>query len=223
MNFSKEDWEQGLAAPPKEEPIAEEIPVFSKDENQPAEETVQVKTAPEKVNKPPKALFEWIEAAVAALIAISLIFAFVMRTVGVDGDSMNNTLLNGDRLLLSSYPYTPERGDIVVINRENDEPLIKRVIAVGGDTLDIDAESGKVILNGKELEEPYLDVTYTPRAHFSGEVVVPDDCIFVMGDNRTGSHDSRYNDIGFVKVSNVMGKALWRVAPIHSFGSIYSE
>lgn len=164
--------------------------------------------------------FEWVEAAVFALIAIALVFAFLLRTVGVDGDSMNNTLIDQDKLILSSYPYIPQRGDIVVINRTDEEPLIKRVIAVAGDTLDIDDESGEVILNGEVLDEPYLDCK-TNRAAFSGEVVIPEGCVFVMGDNRPASHDSRYTDIGFVSISDIMGKALLRIAPLSKFGSIY--
>lgn len=233
MNFSKDDWERALSAEGEVTDIEEtptipgEAPIFREnEEGETLSETESKDEAEETVGpklKSPLSVFEWVEAAIFALIAISLIFAFVLRTVGVDGDSMNYTLLNGDKLLLSSYPYTPERGDIVVINRYNDEPLIKRVIAVGGDTLDIDPDTGKVILNGAVLEEDYLDFTFTPRIHFSGEVIVPDGSIFVMGDNRSASHDSRYSDIGFVPLSDVMGKALLRIAPFESFGSIYED
>lgn len=243
MNFSKEDWERVMAEPAElvqeeEAPITEpELPeepeeAFFTAERAPAfvdrddpDDSVEAEEAEKEVAaKGPMSAFEWMEAAIFALIAIALIFAFVMRTVGVDGDSMNYTLLHGDKLLLSSYPtYIPERGDIVVIYRDNDEPLIKRVIAVEGDTLDIDPHTGEVILNGEVLEEPYLEFEFTPRVQFSGEVVVPDGCIFVVGDNRPSSHDSRYDDIGFVEVSEVMGKALLRVAPLERFGSIYND
>lgn len=166
--------------------------------------------------------FEWAEAAIFALIAIAVVFAFGVRTVGVDGSSMSDTLKDGDKLILSSYIYTPVRGDIVVINRENDEPLIKRVIAVAGDKLDIN-DIGEVVLNGKVLNEPYLDCDSTPRCYFDEAVTIPDGHVFVMGDNRWDSHDSRYSDIGFVDVQEIMGKALWRIAPFDKFGTIYEQ
>ena len=135
---------------------------------------------------------------------------------------MQYTLMNHDRLILTNLFYKPERGDIVVINRYTQEPLVKRIIAVGGDTLDIDAETGEVILNGEVLEEPYLDC-FTPRNPLTGEVTIPEGHLFVMGDNRGNSHDSRSGDIGFVSEKDIMGKAVFRIWPLNQFGGLYEE
>ena len=197
----------------EEERIAEqeilETPAQTEDEA-PAKENAAV------------SLYEWVEAAIFSLICVAVVFTFLFRIVGVDGPSMHYTLMNHDRLILTNLFYKPERGDIVVINRYTQEPLVKRIIAVGGDTLDIDAETGEVILNGEVLEEPYLDC-FTPRNHFTGEVTIPEGHIFVMGDNRGNSHDSRSGDIGFVSEKDIMGKAVFRIWPLNQFGGLYEE
>ena len=163
------------------------------------------------------AAYEWVEAAIFALVCVVLVFTFLFRIVGVDGESMQNTLMNHDRLILTRLPYTPERGDIVVINRYVEEPLIKRVIALEGNTVGIDAEAGRVVLNGETLEEPYAHYPTFPGADFSGEVTVPEGCVFVLGDHRTDSKDSRSAEVGFVRVEDIVGKAvfsLWPFGPI---------
>ena len=161
---------------------------------------------------PVSGLYDWIDAAVLSLIVVVLVFTFFVRIVGVDGESMNNTLMNGDRLILSVLPYTPERGDIVVISRRNQEPLIKRVIGVAGDTIEIDEELHRVKLNGELLDEPYVDFP-TLAYDLSGKVVVPEGMVFVMGDHRDDSHDSRWADIGPVPVEDILGRAVMRVWP----------
>lgn len=177
-------------------------------------------------------LYEWIEAAVVSLVCVALVYCFLFRVVGVDGESMQMTLMDQDRLLLTSGYEQVTRGDIVVISRELKqditaadgggrtvmlEPLIKRVIAVEGDTLFI--EDGQVYLNGELLSEPYLNQT-TPAFELSGTVTVPEGHVFVMGDNRWDSHDSRWNDIGFVEVGDIVGKVFWRIWPLSSFGAV---
>ena len=156
-----------------------------------------------------RVIFDWVEPALTALICAALLFAFVFRTVGVDGTSMVPTLRSEDRLILTHMFYRPERGDIVVISRaeEGKTPLIKRVIAVEGDTVEI-TQNKEVILNGKVLDEPYLNVSTPPKGCI-GAVTVPKGHIFVLGDNRAVSWDSR--DIGPVPVSLVMGKATFRL------------
>lgn len=166
------------------------------------------------------ALYDWIEAAVLAIACIVLVFTFLVRIVGVDGVSMEDTLQDGDRLLLSSLFYTPERGDIVVINRYTAEPLVKRVIAVEGDTIDIDPETLLVSINGTVIDEPYLDCL-TPPGEFNGPLTVGEGQVFVMGDNRVNSHDSRSSDIGLVRVKDIMGKAVFRIWPLNSIGGLY--
>lgn len=250
MDFSKEDWVKALMTdgvkevvetdPTDEESegLEEDLPIVPDDFQKPTEapsEAVAETEEPvaamdreveaafdKKTGSKTMSLFEWMEAAIFALIAIVVVFAFGVRTVGVDGASMNYTLLDGDKLLLSSWWYEPTHGDIVVVRRTNEKPLIKRVIACEGDRLDIDELTGKVILNGKVLSEPYLYCS-TPREGFTGEVIVPEGYVFVMGDNRINSMDSRHPSIGFIAVEDIMGKALWRIAPLGSFGPIYDS
>lgn len=168
-------------------------------------------------------IYDWMGTAIFSLIFIVAIFTFVCRIVGVDGSSMNDTLQDHDRLVLtSSYNYTPARGDIVVINRYTQEPLIKRVIAVEGDKLEITA-TGRVLLNDQELEEPYIkggQNSETIPKTFTKAQVVPKGCVFVMGDNRSNSHDSRDDDIAFIKTENIVGRAVFRLFPFDKIGKL---
>ncbi len=176
-------------------------------------------------NKRPSALentYDWVEITVLALVLVGLLFAFFIRIVGVEGGSMDDTLANGDRLILTKAFYTPERGDIVVVRRENDTPLIKRVIAVGGDTVEIDPNDFSVILNGEKLYEPYVHYP-TLTFDMTGPVTVPEGYVFIMGDHRNNSHDSRKNDIGVVSADRILGKAVWRLTPFSRFGGLYGN
>ena len=129
------------------------------------------------------ALYDWVEAAVFSLICVVVVFTFFFRIVGVDGKSMMDTLMHKDRLILASAFYTPKHGDIVVINRYAEEPLIKRVIAMGGDELQIDPDTHIVLLNGEELDEPYVHYD-TVLEDFRGPITIPEGYVFVMGDHR---------------------------------------
>lgn len=162
--------------------------------------------------------YDWVEAAVFSLVGIVLVFTFLIRIVGVKGPSMENTLFENDRLLLTNMFYTPERGDIVVINRYVEEPLIKRVIAVAGDTLEIDPETQQVILNGEVQDESGYTDFPTPPMDVTEEIYVPEGYVFVMGDHRTNSHDSRSADIGLVRVKDIVGKAVYRIWPFRDMG-----
>lgn len=163
-------------------------------------------------------LYDWLGTLVIALSVFALLFAFAIRVVGVDGSSMLPTLQDGDRLLLSIAGDSYFRGDIVVVDRYTDEPLIKRVIAVGGDTLTIDAEGG-VYINGSRQNETYI-LGDTLLRDFSGMVKIPQGYVFVMGDNRTVSKDSRSSEIGLVSTKDIVGKAVYCVWPLESIGSI---
>lgn len=168
-------------------------------------------------------LYEWMEAAIFSLVCVVLVFSFLFRIVGVDGDSMQTTLMDHDRLILTDLFYTPAHGDIVVINQHTQEPLIKRIIAMAGDRLDIDEETGEVLLNGKVLSEPYVNGQFTERRQFTGEMVIPEGYVFVMGDNRGYSKDSRYMDIGengLISTRDIMGKAVFRLWPFSQVGSL---
>ncbi len=173
-------------------------------------------------------VFDFVEVAVFALVMVAVLFAFFIRIVGVEGDSMNDTLLNGDHLLLTKAFYTPDRGDIVVVTREAGTPLIKRVIAVEGDTVEINQQTGEVLLTksgsseAKVLVEPYVHYPNLPY-DMDGPVTVPAGHVFVMGDHRNNSHDSRKDDLGCVSVDNIVGKAVWRFLPLDSFGGLYDN
>lgn len=165
-------------------------------------------------------LLEWAEAITAAFVAIVLIFAFLFRLVSVDGTSMETTLRDKERLVLSRLPYTPAYEDIVVINmNEGAEPLIKRIIGLPGDTIEV-TENGDVLRNGEKLSEMYIDVP-TAMEGMRGAVTVPENEVFVMGDNRSSGCSLDSRTFGCVSMENVLGKAVFRVAPIDRWGSLY--
>lgn len=160
-------------------------------------------------------VYEWLDSLIYAVILILLIFTFVFRVVGVSGSSMNPTLSNGDWLTVSAVPSEIETGDIVVVTQPNslNEPLIKRVIAKGGDTVDIDFIEGIVTVNGIALYEPYIAEKTERMGDFVYPLTVPDGCLFVMGDNRNDSLDSRFRTIGFIDERYVLGVAQIRLFP----------
>ena len=167
-------------------------------------------------------LYDWVSAAIFALVLVTLVFSFCFRIVEVDGSSMNPTLWDAERLITSRIAYTPQRGDIVIINRYTKEPLVKRIVAVGGDRLRIDEDGGGVYVNGEKLDEPYTQGVTYPLHFGTEEQVVPEGCVFVMGDNRQNSTDSRYmEEVGFVKESDLIGKAVFRFLPLSRFGGLY--
>ena len=177
----------------------------------------------EKEKQTAKELYSWLRTLVCVSLGMVLLFTFVLRLIRVDGESMQTTLMDHDRLILTRLNYTPERGDIVVINRYTQEPLVKRVIAKGNDTLDIDAQTGEVLLNGKVLDEPYLDdFQRTDPMEFQGPITIPEGYVFVMGDNRLNSHDSRKRDISCVSEKDLMGKAVFRLWPFSHIGGLYN-
>ena len=169
-------------------------------------------------------IFDWIQCIMAALLVCVLVFTFAVRTVGVIGNSMQNTLQWGDRILISDLFYTPERGDIVVLRKETfrEEPIVKRIIAVEGQTVNIDFETATVYVDGVALDEPYTkeygSYTYYDPQDFEDEITVPEGCVFVMGDNRNASTDSRTATIGCVDTRYILGKALLRLTPLSEFG-----
>lgn len=167
--------------------------------------------------------FEWAQIICTALVVITFIYTFLGRMVNVQGHSMEYTLTSGERLLLSSLPYTPERGDIVVISRgEEKDPLIKRVIGLPGDTIRIDEESGKVYRNGKVLTEPYV-IGKTATEQMTGEITVPEGMVFVMGDNRAPNCSLDSRTLGCIAQSDVVGKAVFRIMPFSQMGGLYDD
>ena len=151
------------------------------------------------------------------VVVVILVSVLLFRVVIVSGPSMKNTLVDGDWLiLLSSAVYgEPKQGDIIVASKESfedGEPIIKRVIATEGQQVDIDFETGEVRIDGELLQEPYIkELTMTNFEHgLEYPVTVPEGCVFLMGDNRNNSTDSRYADIGCVKTADILGKVIMR-------------
>ena len=160
-------------------------------------------------------LYDWVQCIVAALLCGILIFVFIGRVIGVDGTSMIPTLHHGDQVVMSKLFFTPKYGDVVVLRSEayGDSPLVKRVIATAGQTIDINFTTGEVTVDGRVLEEDYIADITTLRGDFDGPVTVPDGCVFVMGDNRNASSDSRSDKVGMVDIRNIFGKVYLVLIP----------
>ena len=179
-------------------------------------------------------LYEWIETFCTALVCVVVIFTFLCRFVTVDGNSMNNTLHHGDRLIISDLFYTPKCGDVVVVHDSGEKhfegPVIKRVIATAGETVDIEPETWTVTVtdvngNKRTIDEPYVNFVegspmFVPESenYYTNAILlseyphtVKDGCVFVMGDNRNASLDSRF--VGDIDARKILGKAYVRVFP----------
>ncbi|HOJ48559.1 MAG TPA: signal peptidase I [Bacillota bacterium] len=165
-------------------------------------------------------LYEYVETFCYALALMILLFMFVFRYVSVDGDSMLYTLHNNDKLVISNLAYTPKTGDIVVI-KHSPKPLIKRIIAVGGQRVRIDYENWAIYVDGEKLDEPYVRrIAGVPMAGGAyatdEEFLVDEGKIFVLGDNRNNSKDSR--EFGLFNESDILGRVIFRVYP--NFGKV---
>lgn len=165
-------------------------------------------------------VYDLVSVVMSSFIIIALVFTFVFRLVGVDGESMTNTLQHGDWLLtVNKAEYV--QGDIVVITQDTyfHEPLIKRVIATGGQTVDIDYETATVYVDGKALDEPYVRENFINKKldYRSFPYTVPEGHLFCMGDNRNGSTDSRSSLVGPIDEREILGKAVVRILPFGDF------
>ena len=166
--------------------------------------------------------FEWYDAAVFGLAVIVLCFTFAVRIVTVDGHSMEPTLLSGQRVAVQSAFYRPQYGDVVVVDSYSryGDMLVKRVVGVGGDVIDIDFEAGVVYRNGQALEEPYVLGPTTLSYDIRFPVTVPQGSVFLLGDNRNGSTDSRSSLIGIIDERYVVGRFLFRIFPFSKIGTV---
>lgn len=172
-----------------------------------------------------KSVVLYIQDLVHMLIGIFLVFLLLFRVIVVSGDSMYSTLLDGDYLLLlgNVFYQEPEFGDIVVISKEsfdNGTPIVKRVIATEGQTVDIDFVQGVVYVDDMALNEPYINNLTTMNEGNYFPLTVADDCVFVLGDNRGVSRDSRDPVIGQVDKREILGKAIFLMVPGTSHGGL---
>lgn len=168
-------------------------------------------------------LFDWIQNITYILSAIVIIFIFLFRIVGVDGESMMPTLKHKDWLVISNLFYEPEYGDIVVLSKDSfldGKMIVKRVIATEGQEINIDFEKGIVYVDGAPLDEPYIAEKTYRQMDMTFPSVVPENSVFVMGDNRNHSSDSRDASLGMVHESNILGRLIIRLLPFNSFGFV---
>ncbi len=187
---------------------------------------------PEPQNRK-QAFFRDFRDIVYILVIFLVVYLLLFRVVIVDGDSMNQTLVHGDRILVVSRTlyHTPKQGDIVVASKDsfrNGECIVKRVIATQGQTVDIDFENRIVYVDGEALDEAYVffeaeDHGPMIREGMSFPLVVEDGCVFVMGDNRNNSKDSRSLEIGLIDVREILGKAVLLVFPGDDDGRISAD
>ena len=186
-------------------------------------------------------VIEWLEILATAVISVVIVFSLVFRIATIDGDSMKNTLHGankltgaiGDKVIITNLGYEPKAGDIVVVSRNvensvdaqntSEAPIIKRVIAVGGQTVDINFKSGKVYVDGLLLKENYIYTKTTDKYDVEFPVYVPEGYIFVLGDNRQNSLDSRSSKIGengLIDTRYVLGHAIYRIFPFDRIGRL---
>ena len=188
-------------------------------------------------------ILEWLEIIVTAIIVVVLVFSLIFRISTINGDSMLNTLIGqnssgsvGDKVIITNLFYEPKQGDIVVVSRNADnsvesgllskEPIIKRVIATGGQTVNIDFKTGTVYVDGVELEEDYISSPTTNSYDVEFPVFVPEGYIFVLGDNRAVSLDSRSSKIGqngLIDERYILGHAVYRIFPFDRMGGLNHE
>ena len=167
-------------------------------------------------------IFEWLELAAGCIGVLVLIFFFLVKSYTVSGSSMEPGLVGGYRVFVASVGRRPDVGDVVVIERETGEEksLIKRIIATEGQTVDIDQQTGEVTVDGYPAYPVDVDDLYNLRGDVAFPLTVPEGCVFVLGDNRSVSLDSRYARVGCPEVNEIVGRAVLIYSPLSEIGVI---
>jgi signal peptidase I len=167
-------------------------------------------------------LYDWAQALVYSIVFIVVLFTFLVRIIGVDGESMEPTLHNNDKIVITNLFYSPKQGDVIVLRKKSflEEPIVKRVIATEGQTVNIDFISHKVWVDGVLLDEPYIKAPIAKAGDVVFPVTVPKGFIFVLGDNRNNSADSRLTRVGMIDMRYVLGHVIYRVFPFDNIGGI---
>ena len=167
--------------------------------------------------------YDWIQSLMAALIVCVCIFIFFIRVIDVSGSSMHPTLYNGDKMIVSDVLYKPKAGDVVVFKSDTYDPnkaLVKRIIATAGQEINIDFGTGTVYIDGEPIEEDYIAELTRNKLDFIGPKTVPEGCVFVMGDNRNKSTDSRKSEIGMVDERTIIGRVYCVIFPLEELGLV---
>ena len=199
-----------------------------------AGEQIEMEDQPESEEKPElspgekfrRSVLEWTETIVMAIIIVATFFTFFLRIITVEGPSMVPTYHDGDKVLVTDLAGAVEQGDVVIIVNALDKPIIKRVVAVAGQTVDFDAALGEVLIDGTPLfgETFHIEngITMLPQhsavLHFPQ--TVPEGCVFVLGDNRGNSTDSRFSSVGMVDCRNILGKVVFNLYPFSQLGVV---
>ena len=213
---------------PAEPETSEELIILAPRETGNAASNTESREAARKRKMKEKILggcYEWLGSFVAALLFVVILFTFFLRLVRVEGTSMFPTLNNDDFLVITDLAYKPKTGDIVVFqvpSYKNGHPLIKRVIATGGQRVQIDFENWTITVDGVTLDETYINRDSRPMNRLDGcpeEFVVEEGCVFVMGDNRNNSTDSRSNLIGQIDERYLMGRVVFRLFSLSPLGT----
>lgn len=182
-------------------------------------------------------LFDWLQLLVIVLVIVVGMFTFVVGVIGVDGSSMYPTLHHRDLMLVQRIAYEPEAGDVIVLRKDGtfeDRALVKRIIATGGQTVYIDYTANTITVDGEVLSEPYINYEHDAEygddymalrydldsQYVNREFTVPEGCLFVCGDNRNHSSDSRAAELGMVDECYVIGRVLMVFFPFSNFGIV---
>lgn len=194
------------------------------------EETLQTRQEPSKprrISPAVRSVMEWVETIVMAVVLVAVAFTFVARVITVDGVSMEPTYYNGDRVLVTKLAGQARQGDVVIVVGALEEPIIKRVVATEGQTVDFDPELGEVTVDGQPLpgsvfgiEDGITFVPDLPGMVMEFPQTVPEGCVFVLGDNRDNSTDSRFVTVGMVDQRNILGKVVFSLYPFSKIGFV---